>query len=244
LGSRPLEVEMTKLGPGVPDQNCSTHGPVIESDRMKTIVFLHGLASSSRSAKSQFLARKLKAYPQVEFWAFDFSPTPEDFEYMTVTGMINRLRHFLWSRQPVETCLIGSSMGALVGLHYAHRFGGVRKMLLLAPALAFSAGNLTDEELEWWKREGAILVPHYGFNREVPLRYDFALDGGRYAIPVPPVAPTLIVHGRGDEVISIGKSREYAARYDQVGLVEVDSDHRLGDQLPFIWEQVQSFLLD
>jgi pimeloyl-ACP methyl ester carboxylesterase len=116
-------------------------------------------------------------------------------------------------------------------------------MLLLAPALAFSAGNWSDEELERWKREGVTAVPHYAFNREVPLRYDFVLDGGRYAIPVPPAAPTLIIHGRGDDVIAIGKSREYAARYEQVRLVEVDSDHRLGDQLPFIWDQVRLFLL-
>jgi pimeloyl-ACP methyl ester carboxylesterase len=210
---------------------------------MKTIVLLHGLASSARSAKGQYLACKLETYPHVEFRAFDFNPTPKDFEYMTVTGMIDRLRHYLWSRRPEEVSLIGSSMGALVGLNYAHRYGGVSKMLLLAPALAYSAGNLSDEERERWEREGVILVPHYGFDREVPLRYDFLLDGGRYGVPVPPAAPTLIIHGRHDDVIAIGKSREYAARYGQVRLVEVDSDHRLGDQLPFIWDQVRLFLL-
>jgi pimeloyl-ACP methyl ester carboxylesterase len=210
---------------------------------MKRVVYLHGLASSARSAKGQFLARKLAAYPQVEFQAIEFNPTPEDFEYMTVTGMINRLRHHLWGRRRGEVSLIGSSLGALVGLNYARRFGGVSKMLLLAPALAFSAGSLSDKELERWEREGVALIFHYGFSKEVPVRYDFLLDGSRYRTPVPPVAPTLIIHGGRDEVIPVGKSREYAARYEGVRLVEVDSDHRLGDQMPFIWEQVRLFLL-
>jgi pimeloyl-ACP methyl ester carboxylesterase len=210
---------------------------------MKRVVFLHGLASSARSAKGQFLARKLATYPQVEFEAIDFNPTPTDFEYMTVTGMISRLRHHLWRQGQGEVGLIGSSMGALTGLNYAHRFGGVSKMLLLAPALAFSAGNLSDKELERWEREGVASILHYGFGKEVPLRYDFLLDGSRYRTPVPPAAPTLIIHGCRDEVIAIAKSREYAARYEEVRLVEVDSDHRLGDQMPFIWEQVRLFLL-
>jgi hypothetical protein len=54
----------------------------------------------------------------------------------------------------------------------------------------------------------------------------------------------LIVHGRRDDVIPVEKSQNYAACYrDKVRLLEVDSDHRLSDQLPLIWEQVESFLL-
>ena len=54
----------------------------------------------------------------------------------------------------------------------------------------------------------------------------------------------VIIHGRNDVVGPIEHSRSYAANYpDQTELVEVDSDHRLNDQLDLIWKYGQSFLL-
>lgn len=135
-------------------------------------------------------------------------------------------------------------MGALVGLHYAYRFGGVKRLLLLAPALTFLTGKYTKAELQQWQREGTIKVAHYAFKREVSLWFDYYLDGLHYLEPVPPPAPLLIIHGRNDEVVPIEHSRRYAARYpDQAQLVEVASDHRLNDQLDLIWERGRSFLL-
>ena len=61
----------------------------------KTILLLHGFASSGQSTKAQYFREKFKALPQVEFHTIDFNPTPRDFEYMTVTGMINRLRQYV-----------------------------------------------------------------------------------------------------------------------------------------------------
>ena len=210
---------------------------------MKTVVLLHGFASSSQSTKAQYLKEKFGIYPQVEFHAFDFNPTPRDFEYVTITGMINRLRQYLLNHLQGQVSLIGSSVGALVALNYAHRFGQVDRMFLLAPALFHQTGDMSDKEFERWKNEGTSLFPHYAFNKDLPLRYDFVTDGLSYGKPVPPAAPTLVIHGRRDDVISIDNSRDYAAAYDQVQLIEVDSEHTLNDQLPFIWGQVQSFLL-
>lgn len=45
-------------------------------------------------------------------------------------------------------------------------------------------------------------------------------------LPLAPPAPTEIVHGRGDDVIPIAFSRDYARRHG-VPLHEVDDDHRL-----------------
>jgi pimeloyl-ACP methyl ester carboxylesterase len=180
----------------------------------------------------------------VAFHAIEFNPTPTDFEYMTLTGLINRLRQYILDHDQDNISLIGSSLGALVGLHYAHRFGGVDRMLLLAPALSYLAGRRSRAEFEQWKREGSVKVAHYAFQQEVPLRYDYHLDGLRYLEAVPPPAPLMIIHGRKDEVVPIEHSREYAAEFpDQVQLVEVDSDHRLNDRLDLIWGQVQVFLL-
>ena len=210
----------------------------------KTVLYLHGLASSGQGAKAQYLRSKFEPFTHVTFHAFEFSPTPRDFEHMTITGLINRLRQYLLDHSHSKISFIGSSLGALVGLHYTHRIGGVERMLLLAPALTYLSGKYTEAELQQWQREGTIDVAHYAFEKEVPLRYDYHLDGLRYLQPVPPPAPTMIIHGRNDEVVPIENSRRYVARYpSQIQLVEVDSDHRLNDQLDLIWQHARSFLL-
>ena len=101
----------------------------------QTILFLHGFASSARTTKSQYFLEHLAGRPQVAYHAIDFNPTPTDFEYMTATGLINRLRQYVLDNALQSFSLIGSSFGGLVATHYAHRYGGVRRMLLLAPAL-------------------------------------------------------------------------------------------------------------
>ena len=161
---------------------------------------------------------------------------------MTVTGQINRLRHDILTRQLEPVGLIGSSLGGQVALNYAHRYGGVAWLLLLAPALVYTpTHNLTPEELAGWQENGTRRLWHDGLNREIPLRYDFHLDRLTYAEPPPPPVPTVIVHGVNDDVVPIGGSRNYAAAYPElVSLIEVDSDHRLNDQLDLIWECVST----
>lgn len=210
----------------------------------KTVLLLHGFASSANSSKAQFLRERFKAHPEAQFRAIDFNPTPQDFQYTTVTGWINRLRQYLLDHDLAKVSLIGSSMGALTAVNYAHRFGGVEKMLLLAPAFFWLSGGLGELGLEEWRKAGAVPVLHYAFEREIPVRYDLEADGRLYQTPVAPAAPTTIVHGRRDDVVPIEGSRVYAARFhDQVQLIEVDSDHRLSDQMELIWQQVQTFLL-
>jgi len=212
--------------------------------KRKTILHLHGFASSAYSTKAQFFRERVEAIPGVDFYAIDLNPTPKDFETMTVTGCINRLRQYVLDHRLGTVCVTASSMGALVGLNYAHFFGGVERMLLLAPALVWLSGGLSTEELAQWEGVGAVPVFHYAFEKQVPLRYDLQVDGLRYLQPVPPPAPITIVHGIRDDTVPIEGSRDYAAAYpDRVQLVEVDSDHRLNDQLPFIWEYVVAFLL-
>jgi pimeloyl-ACP methyl ester carboxylesterase len=210
----------------------------------EAVLLLHGFASSGDSTKARYFGARFKALPHVAFHAIDFNPTPKDFEYLTVTGMVNRLRQFVLDRDLGGVWMIGSSMGALVGLHYARRFGGVERMLLLAPVLSYGSFGASEQALQGWREEGTVQVPHYGFDAQLPLRYDFHADGLQYARPVPPPAPMLIIHGRKDDTVPISGSREYAASYpDRVRLIEVDADHLLHDQLALAWEQVGAFLL-
>ena len=123
--------------------------------------------------------------------------------------------------------------------------GRIERMLLLAPALSWLSGGLTEEELRQWEEADAVSIFHPAFGKEVPLRYDLQLDGRRYREPIPPPALVTIIHGRDDRTVPIDHSRAYAATYpDDVCLVEVGADHDLNGHLDMIWEHVQSFLLE
>jgi len=210
----------------------------------KTILLLHGFASSGQSTKARYLREKFRGLSQVEFHAVDFNPTPRDFEYMTTTGLINRLRQYVLDHRLGNISIIGSSYGGLIALHYAHRFGGVERMLLLAPGLRWLSGGFSQEGLERWEKAGAEPVFHYAFEEEIPLRYDLQVDGLHYLEPVPPATPITIIHGADDEVVPIDHSREYAASFPGgVHLIEVNAGHDLNDHLELVWGYVQSFLL-
>lgn len=210
----------------------------------ETILHLHGFASSGHSAKALYLRERFVEIPGVEFLVPDFNPTPGDFEFLTLTGMINRLRQYILDRDLTNISISASSLGCLIALHYARRFGGVQKLLLLAPVLSYSALPFPAEMFDLWKKEGSIKVPHFGFKEDLPLRYDFHRDGLAYAEQVPPPAPVRILHGKNDATILIQNSREYAADYPgQVTLVELDSDHTLLDCLDIIGGHAASFMV-
>jgi pimeloyl-ACP methyl ester carboxylesterase len=210
----------------------------------RTIVFLHGFISSARSTKAQYLAPRLASVPNVAFHAVGFNPTPQDFTYMTLTGCIDRLRQYVLDHQIEKMYLVGSSMGGLVAFHYAHRFGGVERMLLLAPATVWLDGGLSDDALAEWKAAGATSIFHPAFGKAIPIHYGLQRDGQRYYEPVPPRAPTLIIHGVDDQAVPFDHSRAYASTYpDDVRLIEVDAGHNLNGHLDLIWEYVQSFVL-
>ena len=208
------------------------------------LLFLHGFASSAQTTKARYLRAKLAAFPEVTFDALDFNPTPQDFEYMTTTGQIDRLRQYVLDRGWQRFSIIGSSFGGLIALHYAHRFGGVDRMLLLAPVLHWLSGRMADGTLEQWQQAGTLPTFHYAFDRELPLRYDLEVDGQRYLEPIPPPTPVTIIHGDTDRNVPTDHSRSYAASFPgQVHLVEMQAGHDLNGHLDLIWSYVESFLL-
>jgi pimeloyl-ACP methyl ester carboxylesterase len=211
----------------------------------KTILFLHGFASSGQSTKARYFRDKCEGLPQIDYHAINLNPTPRDFEYMTTTGLVNRLRQYSLDHDLKTVGIIGSSYGGLVAIHYAYRFGGVEWMLLLAPGLRWLSGGLSEEQLDAWKTAGAAPVYHEAFQKEVPVQHDLQVDGMSYLEPVPPAVSTKIIHGKSDTTVPIEDSRAYAAQYpNKVQLSEVEADHDLNNHLDYVWEYVQSFLLD
>ncbi len=79
--------------------------------------------------------------------------------------------------------------------------------------------------------------------RSLPLSYNFVLDAANYQDNqlLRPV-PTLILHGRHDEVIPITASRSYASSRPWVQLIELNSNHALADVMTQ-WQQIKSFII-
>lgn len=210
-----------------------------------TIIFLHGYASCGgvTQGKAKFLAEKFSAYPTIDFHAIDFNPTAKDFQYHTITGMIDRLRQYIIERSLDQVSLIAISQGADVALNYAHRYGNVNQLLLLAPELFYDSYS-PDDKLQEWEAMVDAPVFHYGFQEAMPLNYGHHQDGLRYVNAPPPPAPITIIHGLHDPAIPIERSQEYAATYPQdVRLIEVDSDHFLKDQHEQIWLETENLWL-
>jgi uncharacterized protein len=155
--------------------------------------------------------------------------------------MISRLRQYILDQALNEVCLIGSSMGGLVGLNYAHRYGGVAHLLLLSPALNYLFGERVGLSLAQWQAEGVGEPFHFGFNRPVRLYYKLVEIDGRFYQTLPPLPPPItIIHGTEDEVVPITASRAYAQAYPgQVALVEVAAGHDINVHLSLVWETLQ-----
>lgn len=207
-------------------------------------LYLHGFASSPQGEKAKFLRGKYQELEDQRFLAVNFNPTREDFQRMTITGMINRLRQYILDHELEGPHLIGSSLGGLISLRYAADYP-TGKILLLAPLLAYQSLNMSDQALAMWEKQDTLEIDHYAFPGKIPLSYQFHGDGLNYQDMIQPPGEIMILHGRSDERVPIEDSRYYAEKYpEQVQLIEVDSDHRLADQHAQIWDLVQEFLLN
>jgi len=209
---------------------------------MTNLFYLHGFASSPDTTKGRFFADRL-ARLGLSLQVPDLNAG--DFSRLTLTRMIEALGRAVDAAPAGPVFLIGSSMGARVGLHFLDRYRAaeaarVEKMLFLAPAFEFSFPRA---ELDRWREQGQITLYHYGYQKELPIRYDLVQDlAGYNAYTVQTYSvPILITHGRRDDVIDFRQSLRFAGGRDNVQVKLVDSDHLLHDQLDAIWADGVNF---
>jgi hypothetical protein len=94
-----------------------------------------------------------------------------------------------------------------------------------------------------WQTKGAIEVYHYTEKRQCLLSYNFAIDLKRYPDQqLDRSVNTLILHGRADQVVPIQASQTFAAAHPTVQLIELESDHSLGNVLNDLWMAIAAFL--
>jgi uncharacterized protein len=201
--------------------------------------YLHGFASSPRSTKAQFLANAFQAL-DIPLRSPDLNQ--DDFYDLTLTRQINQVRSLL---PPESVTLIGSSFGGLTAAWLGEQCPQVDRLVLLAPAFQFLAHwlpRLGREQVQQWRETRSLLVYHYAQQLKLPLDYAFVTDAARYdEAQIQRPLPTLILHGRQDEVIPIQASRDYAATRSTVQLIELESDHALGNVQAEIWQEIRSF---
>lgn len=212
------------------------------------ILYLYGFASGPLSTKAQFFEEKFNQ--KTNFLIYDYIPDKESFTNLKTSTLLKDLHVFIQRRFPDKLILFGSSFGGLLSLWYSSLHPEkISKLILMAPALKFSA-NVIAELLEItpieWEESGFVAVNHYRYNQEVPLSFSFYED----ILTKPPPdffqkhfsIPTLILHGKFDEVVPISWSRKLAEVNSNVTLHELKSDHQLLDQKEKIWFIIEEFI--
>ena len=209
---------------------------------MDTYLYLHGFASSPHSQKAQFLRDCFQQH-QIQLQIPDLNQP--SFLDLTLTRQIEQVKHILNQMADQAVTLIGSSFGGLTAAWVVEQCPQVQRLILLAPAFDFLSHwtpKLGVQQMRQWRQVGQIDVYHHGSQNYQPLRYDFIKDAMQYdEEDLQRSLPTLILHGRQDDVIPIQASRDYAATRSWVELIELDGDHGLVCDRTAIWAAVQSF---
>lgn len=206
--------------------------------------YLHGFASSAKSSKAAFFARKLDELAHA-LHTPDFNE-PE-FSTLTVTRMVDQVTNAIDALPPDRIALIGSSLGGFVAVQTAlRRPGQVDRLVLLAPALDFSGNrvrDLGDRGLDEWQRTNRLDVFHYGYGRIIPVHYDLYTDANRYDCAGAQLCmPVQIFQGRGDTAVDPDSVERWVRERPNVELHMLDDDHQLLGSLEFIWEKAARFL--
>ncbi|MDZ8257230.1 YqiA/YcfP family alpha/beta fold hydrolase [Nostoc sp. ChiQUE01b] len=204
-------------------------------------IYLHGFASSPKSAKAGDIGDR---FTQIQTKLKIPDLNAGDFSQLTITRQLAQVAAE-FSNDSIPVTLIGSSLGGLTAAHLGQQNLQVQRLVLLAPAFNFLSHwlpKLGDEEVQRWQQEKYIMVYHYGEQRSLSLSYDFVTDAAQYQEKLlqRPIS-TLILHGKKDEVIPIEASRDFARSRPWVELVELDSDHALGNVMEEIWQAIRLF---
>lgn len=204
-------------------------------------IYLHGFASSPNSAKAIYTRdRFAECNIKLKIPDLNFG----DFSHLTITRQLKQVTSELPANS-IPVTLIGSSLGGLTAAHFGQQYPQVQRLVLLAPAFEFLSHwlpTLGDEQLQRWHQEKYLMVYHYGEQRSLPLSYDFVTDAAQYQEQLLQRSiPTLILHGEADEVIPIQASRNFAKSRPWVELVELKSDHALGNVMAEIWQAIRLF---
>jgi pimeloyl-ACP methyl ester carboxylesterase len=206
-------------------------------------IYLHGFASSPQSTKARDLSDR---FSRLYLPLLIPDLNQDDFTHLTLTRQLHQVGA-LFPSPPVPVTLIGSSLGGLTAAWLGQQHPQVERLVLLAPALGFLENwlsRLGTAQVQLWQTTGYLPVYHYREDRLLPLSYQFVKDAQQYReSELKRSVPTLILHGRRDEVIPLQASIEFARDRPWVKLIQLDTDHAMTDVSQEIWQNIREFCL-
>ncbi len=176
----------------------------------RTVLYLHGLASSPRGRKTEALRHEL---PRSTFRVIAPDLNVPSFERLSFVRIVDRAVEEVRAEKP--DLVVGSSLGALVALSLMRRSEVPRlPLVLVAPALAFGAR---------WKSQlpeddAALELFHHGEGRSLPIHREFF--EAMAAVEVedePPDVPVIAFMGENDETVPCAQVVETWTRWEASG---------------------------
>jgi uncharacterized protein len=218
------------------------------------VIYLHGFASSAKSAKATFFAEGLRPHG-IELRCPDFNEP--DFESITPARMLGQVDAALAELPPGPVALIGSSLGGFVAFHAAVRHAAARgrarttarpidRLVLLAPAFEFGRtpfGGLSPDQLRRWQETDSHEFFHHAEGRPRAVRYALFADAQRYDSAACALdTPALVFQGRHDTIVDPAMVRRFVAGRPSMTVRMLDDDHQLGASLDLLWRESSAFL--
>lgn len=203
-------------------------------------IFVHGFGSGRDGDKARALATAAteRGYLFVTFDQQGHGDSGGGFEKITVQRSLDDLRTVL--KEPAikaakHRVVIGSSFGALVACWAAlTNPDQIDALLLIAPAFGFLeriVATLDEQERERWQAGGLIRIQNQWIDQAIESRIlDDRLAHTEARLPQELQQPTVVLHGRGDEIVPYEHSVRFFEQHlgSQVELrLFADGDHRL-----------------
>ena len=207
---------------------------------------MHGFASGPGSKKGTALAAHFARRHGIDLLRLD-GRVPS-FEQLRLSAIIATIRGAIGG--PADRAVaFGSSLGGLAVARAAEQDARICAAVLLAPAFRMIERwrrRLGEEAWRRWQTSGWLEVDDHARGGTSRVGFDFARDAERVDARGggwPDVrVPTLVIHGRRDEVVDPELSRAWVAGKRHVRLVELDDGHDLVDSLPVIAAEIERFL--
>lgn len=206
---------------------------------MSRIVYLHGFASSPRSKKAQFFARRFEERGvSMAIPALDGG----DFEGLTISGQLARVDEAV---NGDEAILIGSSLGGYLAALYASTHANIAAVVMMAPAFDFARlweKRLGPGGIAAWETSGRLEVPHWGTGGMAHIGWQFLADARNHPAWPALTQPGLIFHGMHDDVVPPENSIQFAATHPNVRLQLFADGHELTAVMEEMWTLTHRFL--
>lgn len=157
----------------------------------KTIVFLHGIASSGDMWSKVIAELQDVRVITIDLLGFGQSARPTHLDY-TINDHVRMLRYTLKRhRVSGKVILVGYSLGALVAVEYTSRYKrDIASLILCAPPLYTNEAMLVREKLTLADRQTNGLLSFY---REIRERPEWTIAAAARAKVVLPIARTMTI---------------------------------------------------